>query len=334
MKTNTKHYGLLLLPGSLPVVTAQAQTLATTWTPVSVLIVLAFIIVMESLFLWIVLRLRNAMPRTRLNTKAQPHNVGQQLAELSAADLLVLQQARATQKNTDKALPFRKPILLALAVLLAGPLAAQDAGNGTLLQQPGIVITLVLVLIPLLAGALLLAVKVGSLMNRQQRKVRQREAEQLADYLQHLEGEEIEGALLKRKAELEFTLANNELSGTQKADDARGIIQHINKASDPQFVAVKRKAEQRPAVDAGLSRLVLAYLGCATFWLFFGTTVGEYLGIKFVAPDADALPWLSFGRLRPVHTNAVFWGVVVARYAGVGLLRGANREQHRYCQPA
>jgi cytochrome c oxidase cbb3-type subunit 1 len=39
-----------------------------------------------------------------------------------------------------------------------------------------------------------------------------------------------------------------------------------------------------------------------------GTTVGEYLGIKFVAPDADHISWLSFGRLRPVHTNMVFWG--------------------------
>ncbi|WP_225974162.1 cbb3-type cytochrome c oxidase subunit I [Arachidicoccus ginsenosidivorans] len=54
--------------------------------------------------------------------------------------------------------------------------------------------------------------------------------------------------------------------------------------------------------------MVLWYLGCATFWLLLGTTVGEYLGIKFVAPDADSVAWLSFGRLRPVHTNAVFWG--------------------------
>jgi cytochrome c oxidase cbb3-type subunit 1 len=57
-----------------------------------------------------------------------------------------------------------------------------------------------------------------------------------------------------------------------------------------------------------LTKLILWYLGCATFWLLFGTTVGEYVGIKFVAPDVDHYSWLSFGRLRPVHTNAVFWG--------------------------
>ena len=55
-------------------------------------------------------------------------------------------------------------------------------------------------------------------------------------------------------------------------------------------------------------RLVFSYVGWATAWLVFGTLVGEYLGIKFVAPDIDHVSWLSFGRLRPVHTNTVFWG--------------------------
>lgn len=50
------------------------------------------------------------------------------------------------------------------------------------------------------------------------------------------------------------------------------------------------------------------YLGAATFWLFFGTTIGEYLGFKFFWPEMDSISWLGFGRLRPVHTNSVFWG--------------------------
>jgi cytochrome c oxidase cbb3-type subunit 1 len=54
--------------------------------------------------------------------------------------------------------------------------------------------------------------------------------------------------------------------------------------------------------------MILWYIGCAIVWLLFGTTVGEYVGIKFVTPDIDSFSWLSFGRLRPVHTNAVFWG--------------------------
>jgi cytochrome c oxidase cbb3-type subunit 1 len=46
-----------------------------------------------------------------------------------------------------------------------------------------------------------------------------------------------------------------------------------------------------------------------------GTGIGEYVGIKFVVPDADHVSWLSFGRLRPVHTNIVFWG-----WASLGIL--------------
>src|SRR5690625_1864389 len=57
-----------------------------------------------------------------------------------------------------------------------------------------------------------------------------------------------------------------------------------------------------------LVTLVFAYIVAAAAWLIFGTGVGEYVGIKLVSPEVDTLPWLSFGRLRPVHTNAVFWG--------------------------
>src|SRR5690606_24149713 len=63
------------------------------------------------------------------------------------------------------------------------------------------------------------------------------------------------------------------------------------------------------------AKLVLWYTVTATFWLVFGTSVGEYVGIKFVAPDIDQTSWLSFGRLRPVHTNSVFWG-----WASLGML--------------
>lgn len=54
--------------------------------------------------------------------------------------------------------------------------------------------------------------------------------------------------------------------------------------------------------------LVFAYIAAAAAWLIFGTGVGEYVGIKLVSPEVDSISWLSFGRLRPVHTNAVFWG--------------------------
>ena len=70
------------------------------------------------------------------------------------------------------------------------------------------------------------------------------------------------------------------------------------------------KASLNPVADSDtpLTNLIYAYLGFATLWLVVGTLVGEYLGIKFTSPDLEHVPWLSYGRLRPVHTNTVFWG--------------------------
>lgn len=97
-----------------------------------------------------------------------------------------------------------------------------------------------------------------------------------------------------------------------------GLIGNVDQAGTIRFLALKKKAVVRPRIDPHHTRLILWFLGTATFWLLFGTSVGEYLGIKFVRPDADHLSWLSFGRLRPVHTNAVFWGWASLAMVGLG----------------
>jgi cytochrome c oxidase cbb3-type subunit 1 len=74
------------------------------------------------------------------------------------------------------------------------------------------------------------------------------------------------------------------------------------------LVVAKARVEPVADTDTAWVRLVYRYLAWSTAWLVFGTLVGEYLGIKFVRPDLDHVAWLSFGRLRPVHTNTVFWG--------------------------
>lgn len=70
----------------------------------------------------------------------------------------------------------------------------------------------------------------------------------------------------------------------------------------------KTRVDEIIDADHRLTHLVYTFLACATVWLVFGTLVGEYLGLKFAWPDLGVAPWLSFGRLRPVHTNVVFWG--------------------------
>jgi cytochrome c oxidase cbb3-type subunit I len=117
---------------------------------------------------------------------------------------------------------------------------------------------------------------------------------------------------------LDYKLTQNELSGSLPPNDDKGIITNVNEHANIRFIAEKRKALKRPDVDPQLSKLIIWFLISATAWLVFGTSVGEYVGIKFVAPDADHLSWLSFGRLRPVHTNAVFWGWSSLAMLGLG----------------
>jgi cytochrome c oxidase cbb3-type subunit 1 len=205
--------------------------------------------------------------------------------------------------------------LTAPAFPLAGyaqPVAEQ---NTPLLAQPGILITLVLILIPLLAAFIFMVLQVRRTLLRLQW---QKQPAAQADQLEYLEGESIDATRLQQKTNDAYQLSGRELAGSSAPDDSRGIIQQASNEHAIPFVAEKKKAQPRPAIDPKLTRLILWYLGTATFWLVIGTTVGEYLGIKFVSPDFDTVPWLSFGRLRPVHTNAVFWGWSSLAMLGLG----------------
>ncbi|MEP6713373.1 MAG: cbb3-type cytochrome c oxidase subunit I [Ferruginibacter sp.] len=216
-------------------------------------------------------------------------------------------------------LPTVLPVLFfTAATFFCNTVSAQTNSapeKAALLSETGIIITIILILIPILAGVILLVVKVKNSLKRYSNKQNLAEAQKLAEYLQSLpEGDAENSTLQKRKAALDFQLKNYELSGTLKAEDEKGLL-NIDTHKGLPIVGLKKKAAKRPDIEPELSRLILWYLGCATFWLLFGTTVGEYLVIKFVAPDADHVSWLSFGRLRPVHTNAVFWG-----WASLGML--------------
>ncbi len=172
------------------------------------------------------------------------------------------------------------------------------------LSETGIIITIILIIIPVVASLLIVVYKIHGIVNG---LVRKRELEKFNEYLKGLSAEEVK-QLEERKNELEFALLNNELSGTVKLSDSKGLIANISSAEELRFVEKKKRSQPRPHIEPALTKLILWYLGCAVFWLLFGTTIGEYVGIKFVAPDVDHISWLSFGRLRPVHTNAVFWG--------------------------
>lgn len=171
-------------------------------------------------------------------------------------------------------------------------------------SESGIIITLVLIVIPVVFASIIMVVKAYAAINNY---LKNKEVEKFNDYLIKLSPKEIE-QLEQRKKELEFALSNNELAGEATQSDSKGLINNVSEVSALRFIEQKKKSQPRPYIEPDLAKLILWYLGCATFWLLFGTTVGEYIGIKFVSPDVDHYSWLSFGRLRPVHTNAVFWG--------------------------
>src|ERR1043165_1178057 len=64
----------------------------------------------------------------------------------------------------------------------------------------------------------------------------------------------------------------------------------------------------REANDRALATILSAHTVAATLWLLFATAVGILLAYKFGAPDFGSGAWLTFGRLRPIHTNATFYG--------------------------
>lgn len=198
-------------------------------------------------------------------------------------------QRRRQEKTVRRAVG----VLMALLVTVPG---LGQTGTTQLMTQPGILITVVLIAIPLVLAAVFLVLKTLRLVRLLKRRRMEEQAALLAEHLLSFSEQEIDAALSRR--------------GVTSADegDVRKNLFRVRGERTLNFVAPKRRSTLTQAVDPALGRLVIWFLSCAVFWLIIGTTAGEYLGIKFVAPDIDHVDGLSFGKLRPVHTNAVFWG--------------------------
>ncbi|MFD2698531.1 cytochrome-c oxidase, cbb3-type subunit I [Mesonia sediminis] len=67
------------------------------------------------------------------------------------------------------------------------------------------------------------------------------------------------------------------------------------------------------------NKIVKKFLYATIFWGIVGMSVGLLLAFMFIFPNlTDGISWLSFGRLRPLHTNAVIFAFVGnAIFAGV-----------------
>lgn len=186
--------------------------------------------------------------------------------------------------------------------------------NNSLFGESGIQLTLFLVVLPIIAGLAIAVVRTyAAYINIRKR----REYLEFQKKLSALTPEEIREYEEKRVAQ-DYLLPENELSGSLPPSDRKGIISNINAVEEILIIPQKKSPAVQKYITPELSKLIIYFLGFAVLWLVIGTSVGEYLGIKFVAPDADHQSWLSFGRLRPVHTNMVFWGWCSFAMVGFG----------------
>ena len=185
--------------------------------------------------------------------------------------------------------------------------------NNSLFGESGIQLTLVLVLIPVIAALVIAVVRTYAAYKNIRRR---REYLEFQKKISRLTPEEIKVYEEKSVAQ-NYRLPENELSGNLPPSDQKGIISNINAVEEILIIPQKKSINTQKYITPELSKLIIYFLGCSVLWLIVGTSIGEYLGIKFVAPDVDHQSWLSFGRLRPVHTNMVFWGW--CSFAMVGL---------------
>jgi len=67
------------------------------------------------------------------------------------------------------------------------------------------------------------------------------------------------------------------------------------------------------------NKIVKNFIYATILWGVVGMTVGLMIAYLFVFPNyMEGIPWLSFGRLRPLHTNAVIFAFVGnAMFAGI-----------------
>lgn len=101
--------------------------------------------------------------------------------------------------------------------------------------------------------------------------------------------------------------------------DAQSLQRHANRARGA--IAVKADTEElqnRAAADASTAPLVF-FMFCAAFvWLLVGTAAGLLASLKLHQPDLlTDQAWLTFGRVRTIHLNAVAYGW--APMAGLGI---------------
>ena len=215
----------------------------------------------------------------------------------------------------------RTAVFLPILFLAITQAQAQTVPNPSVEQwwsSPGIIGTLLLIALVSLVAIVIIGSRLSSFFQHLQNRAESKQKDSLKSELVNWEDKDLDWILEKRKAAKRYQLTGNELTGGGSYDDSRGLVAKVTHDPENPLVDEKKRETIRMETPKALRHLMLWYLGAAVFWLVFGTLVGQYVGMKFIWPEMDQISWLSFGRLRPVHTNTVFWGWASMAMVGLG----------------
>lgn len=179
----------------------------------------------------------------------------------------------------------------------------------------GLIGTIMLMALVIVVILILFVLRLFKVLNVISHRKKEIEKDKFLRFVEQLNEEELAYLRTKQRS-FDYQLQGDELGSSLPIENERQLISHVynDLHHSPMFDKKKSRIPQLE-IDSGLKQVIIAFLGSSVFWLIFGTLIGQYLGLKFVWPDLDHQAWLSFGRLRPVHTNAVFWG-----WASMGML--------------
>jgi len=128
------------------------------------------------------------------------------------------------------------------AFLYYYPVFSQTTQKSTsLFTQPGIIITMILIFIPVVVGLLIFSFRLKKVVDKIKGDKDKDEATRFANYLANLEGDEIDTVLEKKKKAEAFRLANNELRGDLAPSDDKGLISHSSEKTNMGFITTKKK---------------------------------------------------------------------------------------------
>lgn len=217
-----------------------------------------------------------------------------------------------------------------LLIPFAGFAQVQNFSTDNWSTSPGVIGTLILILIVALVAVIVMSAKISAYADSLKAKQLLKRNKAFDEEIINLRDDEIDTILEKRKAALNYKISDKELSGESEATDDKGLIYKATNHPENQILfADKVSHESKLEVSPELKKIVLNYIGASVFWLIFGTFIGFYLSMKFVYPEIDSQSWLAFGRIRPVHTNTVFWGWASLAMLGLAqfvIARTSHRE--------